>query len=109
VRDRVVERRDSLCEKIGDGLGGVITGVSGFVRLPQEVADNDRQMVSNMLDSDITEMTCPEAEKGGEQGGAVDSQGRVLSAMGCWHYQHLPSKTPVNVHRRPCTSSCVTT
>ena len=57
--DRVVECHDSLCEEIGDGLGGIITGMSCFICVPQEVADNDRQMVSNMLDSNITKMTYP--------------------------------------------------
>lgn len=66
MRDRVVKRHDSLCEKIGNGLGCVITGVSGFVRLPQEVTDDDWQMVSNMLDGDITEMTYIQRKGEGE-------------------------------------------
>jgi hypothetical protein len=49
MRDCVVERHDSPCEKFGNGLGSVITGMGSFIRLSQEIADNDRQMVSNML------------------------------------------------------------
>ena len=54
MRDRVVKSQDSLCEKIRDGFGGIITGVGGLIRFSQKIADNDRQMMSNMLNGDIT-------------------------------------------------------
>lgn len=109
MRDRVVKGHDSLCEKIGDRLWGVITIVSGFIRLSQEVADDDRQMVGDMFNGDIPKMTYQKVRKevGGGGGGHVMLVIGLLTPFNIVLY--VPSKTPVNVQRRPCTSSWVTT